>query len=129
MDEIAEVPQMKTVLVVEDNLQNLKLAVLVLQKAGYAALSATSGEAGLRSAREERPDLILMDIQMPGMDGLTVTRLLREDPDTASMKVVALTALAMKGDAERILSAGFDGYLAKPFKYTELVDMVNRMLQ
>jgi two-component system cell cycle response regulator DivK len=117
---------MTTVLVVEDNLQNLKLATLVLQKAGYAVLSAASGEAGLRIAREERPELVLMDVQMPGMDGLTVTKLLRGSPETAKMKVIALTALAMKGDAERILSAGFDGYLAKPFQYHELIDLVKR---
>jgi two-component system cell cycle response regulator DivK len=119
---------MATILVVEDNAQNLKLAVLVLQKAGYSVLSAASGEAGLRIAREERPELVLMDIQMPGMDGLAVTRLLRENPDTSSIKVIALTALAMKGDAERILSSGFDGYLAKPFQYHELVDLVKRTL-
>jgi two-component system cell cycle response regulator DivK len=119
---------MATILVVEDNPQNLKLAQLVLQKAGHAVLSADSGEAGLALASERQPDLILMDVQMPGMDGLAVTRLLKNSPRTAHIKVVALTALAMKGDAERILGAGCDAYLAKPYRYEELMAVVQRAL-
>jgi two-component system, cell cycle response regulator DivK len=119
---------MATILVVEDNPHNLKLAQLVLQKAGHAVLAADNGEAGLRMAGEKQPDLILMDVQMPGMDGLSVTRLLKQTPATAHIKVVALTALAMKGDAERILAAGCDAYLAKPYHYNDLMQVVNKAL-
>jgi two-component system cell cycle response regulator DivK len=119
---------MATILVIEDNPQNLKLAELVLHKAGHAVLSAASGEAGLELAGERQPDLVLMDVQMPGLDGLAVTRLLKNSPRTASIKVIALTALAMKGDAERILAAGCDGYLAKPYHYNDLVAAVQGAL-
>ena len=119
---------MATVLVVEDNLQNLKLARLVLQRAGHEVMSADSGEAGLALAREQPPDLILMDVQMPGMDGLSATRLLKANPLTAHVKVVALTALAMKGDAERILAVGCDVYLAKPYHYNDLISAVDKAL-
>jgi len=119
---------MATILVVEDNLQNLKLAQLVLQKARHTVLPAATGEDGLRIANEQLPDLILMDVQMPGKDGLTITRLLKQSPKTAHIKVVALTALAMKGDAERILAAGCDAYLAKPYHYSELIAVVDRAL-
>lgn len=119
---------MATILVVEDNLQNLKLARLVLERGEHTVLEAHDGEAGLALAREARPDLILMDVQMPGMDGLTAVRALRADPATAGMKVLALTALAMKGDVERVLAAGCDAYLAKPFHYRELIDVVERLL-
>ena len=117
-----------TILVVEDNPQNLKLAELVLQIAGHHVLSADSGEAGLQMASAQQPDLILMDVQMPGMDGLSATRLLKQNPATAHIKVVALTALAMKGDAERILAAGCDAYLAKPYHYNDLMAAVQRAL-
>jgi two-component system cell cycle response regulator DivK len=119
---------MATILVIEDNPQNLKLAELVLHKAGHAVLSAGSGEAGLELAGERLPDLILMDVQMPGLDGLAVTRLLKNSPRTANIKVIALTALAMKGDAERMLAAGFDAYIAKPFHYKDLLQSVQRLL-
>jgi two-component system cell cycle response regulator DivK len=114
------------VLIVEDNPHNLKLAQLVLHKAGHFVLSADHGEQGLQLARDKQPDLVLMDVQMPGMDGLEVTRLLKSDPRTAHIKVVALTALAMKGDAQRMLAAGCDAYLAKPYHYQELLDVVQR---
>ena len=119
---------MARLLVIEDNPQNLKLAQLLLQRAGHVVLTAPDGEAGLNSARVDRPDLILMDVQMPGMDGLSVTRMLKSEAATAGIKVIALTALAMKGDAERILEAGCDAYLAKPFQYNELVAVVDRVL-
>jgi two-component system cell cycle response regulator DivK len=119
---------MANILVVEDNPQNLKLAQLVLHKAGHAVLSAENGEQGLQRVQESQPDLVLMDVQMPGMDGLEVTRRLKADPRTAHVKVLALTALAMKGDAERILAAGCDGYLAKPYQYQQLLDAVQRAL-
>lgn len=91
-------------------------------------LAAEDAEAGLALAREQRPDLILMDIQLPGMDGLTATRALKRDPATATIPVLALTAHAMKGDEEQILAAGCDGYLAKPFRYPELLERVAAML-
>jgi two-component system cell cycle response regulator DivK len=119
---------MAIILVVEDNAQNLKLAQLLLQKGGHTVITADNGEGGLALARERHPELILMDVQMPGLDGLVVTRMLKDDPDTRHIKVVALTALAMKGDAERILAAGCDAYLAKPFQYNELMATVNRVL-
>jgi two-component system cell cycle response regulator DivK len=120
---------MATILVIEDNPHNLKLAQLVLNKAGHAVLSADNGEAGLELATERQPDLILMDVQMPGLDGLAVTRLLKNSPRTAHIKVIALTALAMKGDSERILAAGCDAYLAKPYHYNDLVTAVQGALR
>ena len=119
---------MKTILVIEDNPHNLRLAELVLRKGGYAVLSATDGQSGLKLARENVPDAILMDIQMPGIDGLEVTRLLKSDMRTAMIKVLALTALAMRGDEERLRQAGCDGYLAKPYHYQELLDSLSRLL-
>jgi two-component system cell cycle response regulator DivK len=112
------------ILIVEDNAANMKLAVYVLQSAGHEVLSATSAEAGLALARSEHPDLILMDIQLPGMDGLQATAALKGDPATKSIPVIALTALAMKGDEERIRAAGCDGYIAKPMRYKEFLASV-----
>ncbi|MEO5660434.1 MAG: response regulator [Polaromonas sp.] len=111
---------MAKVLVIEDHLINLELTVLLLEKGGHSVLGARSAEEGLVLARTERPDVILMDIQLPGMDGLTATRLLKEDPATGAIPVIALTALAMKGDEERIRAAGCDGYLAKPLRFRTL---------
>jgi len=112
---------MAKILIVEDNAANMKLAIFLIESAGHSVLSATDAEAGLTLAREERPDLILMDIQLPGMDGLEATRLLKEDESTHAIPVIALTALAMKGDEERIRAAGCDGYIAKPIKYQEFL--------
>jgi two-component system cell cycle response regulator DivK len=119
---------MARILIVEDNSANLKLAILLLEGAGHVALVATSAEAGLTLARAERPDLILMDIQLPGMDGLQATALLKSDPSTRAMPVLALTALAMKGDEERIRAAGCDGYIAKPIRYKEFLATVEAQL-
>lgn len=105
---------MPRILVVEDNPDNMLLTVMLLESVGHEVLSAIDAEAGLTLARGERPDLILMDIQLPGMDGLEATALLKADPATRGIPVVALTALAMKGDEERIRAAGCDGYIAKP---------------
>lgn len=115
---------MATVLIVEDNPANMTLAVFLLQSAGYSVVSAVNAEAGLGLARDKRPDLILMDIQLPGMDGLEATALLKGDPATASIPVIALTALAMKGDEERIRAAGCDGYIAKPLAYKSFLATV-----
>jgi two-component system cell cycle response regulator DivK len=119
---------MATILIVEDNPANLKLAEMVLKSAAYSLLTATDAETGIELAREYLPDLVLMDIQMPGIDGLEATRRLRVDPATAGLKIIALTALVMKGDEARILAAGCDGYIAKPFHYRALLDKVRALL-
>ncbi len=119
---------MAKVLVIEDNPANMTLAVFLLQSAGHTALSATDAEAGLMLAREEQPDLILMDIQLPGMDGLQATGLLKQADATKSIPVIALTALAMKGDEERIRAAGCDGYIAKPLSYKEFLATIKAQL-
>jgi two-component system cell cycle response regulator DivK len=119
---------MARVLVVEDNPTNLKLATFLLESAGHTVLSASDAEAGLTSARDARPDLILMDMQLPGISGLEATVLLKRDEATRGIPVVALTALAMKGDEERILAAGCDGYIAKPMRYLEFLATVHAYL-
>jgi two-component system cell cycle response regulator DivK len=117
-----------TVLVVEDNEANLALAVVVLQSAGHTVLSARDAETGLRLARNERPCLILMDIQLPGMDGLQATVLLKQDDATRSIPVIAVTALTMTGDEARIRAAGFDDYLAKPVSCDDFLTAVATQL-
>jgi len=102
------------ILIVEDNEKNLKLARSVLKFGGFRTIEATSAEAALELVKEQTPDLILMDIQLPGMDGIAALRALKADPATRDLRVVALTAFARKGDRERLLEAGFCGYLMKP---------------
>jgi two-component system, cell cycle response regulator DivK len=119
---------MAKILVIEDNPANMALATFLLQSVGHAALSATDAEAGLTLAREQQPDLILMDIQLPGMDGLKATALLKQDELTRAIPVIALTALAMSGDEERIRAAGCDGYIAKPFAYREFLATIAAQL-
>jgi two-component system, cell cycle response regulator DivK len=117
-----------TILVVEDNPANMKLAVFLLQDAGYKVISAIDAEAGIALARQEHPDLILMDIQLPGMDGLAAIALLKQDESTRGIPVIALTALAMKGDEARIREAGCEGYIAKPVRYREMLATVAAQL-
>lgn len=112
---------MAKVLIVEDNPINMTLVVFLLQSAGHTVLSARDAETGLTLARDMQPDLILIDIQLPGMDGLEATVLLKRDEATRAIPVIALTALAMKGDEERIRAAGCDGYIAKPMRYQEFL--------
>lgn len=112
---------MASVLVVEDNPANMTLAAFLLESVGHVVLRATDAEAGLALARTGQPDLILMDIQLPGMDGLEATALLKGDESTRAIPVIALTALAMKGDEARIRAAGCDGYIAKPMRYQEFL--------
>jgi two-component system cell cycle response regulator DivK len=119
---------MARVLIVEDNAANMTLAVFLLQSAGHTVLSATDAEAGLTLARDERPDLILMDIQLPGMDGLEATARLKRDDATHAIPVIALTALAMKGDEERIRAAGCDAYIAKPMHYKDVLATITAQL-
>jgi two-component system cell cycle response regulator DivK len=120
---------MPTILIVEDNPTNMKLSTFVLESADYTVITAMDAEIGLTLAREGHPDLILMDIQLPGMDGLEATALLKADESTRHIPVVALTALAMKGDEERIRAAGCDGYIAKPLDYKELLAAVKANLE
>jgi two-component system cell cycle response regulator DivK len=117
------------VLIVEDNAANMTLAVFLLESAGHSVVAATTAEAGLTLAREQQPALILMDIQLPGMDGLQATTLLKGDPLTRTIPVIALTALAMKGDEARILAAGCDGYIAKPMRYREFLAAIKAQLE
>jgi two-component system cell cycle response regulator DivK len=117
------------VLVIEDNPANMTLATFLLESAGYDVLSATDAETGLTIARTEQPDLVLMDIQLPGMDGLQATKLLKQDNVTHTIPVIALTALAMKGDEERIRAAGCDGYIAKPLSYKDFLATVSAQLE
>jgi len=119
---------MARVLVVEDNAGNMTLATFLLESAGHTVLTATDGEAGVALAHAEQPELILMDIQLPGMDGLQATALLKAGEETRAIPVIALTALAMKGDEERIRAAGCDGYIAKPMAYKEFLAAVERAL-
>ncbi len=119
---------MAKILVVEDNPTNMKLAVLLLETAGHSVIIATDAEAGLALARTDRPDLILMDIQLPGMDGLEATAVLKRDEATRKIPVIALTALAMKGDEARIRAAGCDGYIAKPMRYQEFLATITTQL-
>lgn len=104
----------QTVLVVEDNAANMELVTDLLGVGGFRVLQAATAEDGIRLAKAEHPDLILMDIALPGMDGLQATRLLGEDPETGGIPVVALTAHAMSGDKEKALAAGCVGYITKP---------------
>jgi two-component system cell cycle response regulator DivK len=112
---------MAKILIVEDNPANMTLAIFLLESAGHSVISAKDAEVGLTLARDQQPDLILMDIQLPGMDGLEATALLKGDGATRAIPVIALTALAMKGDEERIRASGCDGYIAKPLAYKDFL--------
>ena len=116
------------ILVVEDNERNLKLVRDILSFAGYEVIAARSGEQGVDLAREQRPDLVLMDLQLPAMDGVEALRVLRDDPDTRPIPVVAVTAFAMKDDRDRALRAGFDGYLEKPINVRAFPEIVRGFL-
>ena len=122
--EAAWSPDVARILIVEDNADNMFLTVMLLHSAGHTVLSATDAEAALTFARAELPDLILMDIQLPGMDGLEATALLKRDEATRAIPVIALTALAMKGDEGRIRAAGCDGYIAKPMGIQQFLTTV-----
>jgi two-component system cell cycle response regulator DivK len=119
---------MARILIIEDNAANMKLAKLLLGNAGHTAQCAVDAESGLMLAYADPPDLILMDIQLPGMDGLAATVQLKSDPRTAAVPVIALTAMAMKEDKDRTIIAGCNGYIAKPLRYQELLTMINKLL-
>ena len=116
------------ILLVEDTPANMKLITMLLRKAGHEVLQARNAEEAIVLARAHQPNLILMDIQLPGMDGLAATRILKEDESTRGIRVVALTALAMRGDEQRMIAAGCDGYIAKPIQYKSFLDEVGRLL-
>ena len=118
----------KTVLIVEDNELNMKLFHDLLDAHGYRTLQTRSGMDALSIAREQRPDLILMDIQLPEVSGLEVTKWLKEDDDLRHIPVVAVTAFAMKGDEERIRQGGCEAYISKPISVVMLIDTVRRFI-
>ena len=118
----------KLVLIVEDDPKNLTLFRDLLQRFGYATIEAGDGREGINQARVNKPDLILMDIQLPVMDGLRATKILKSDSKTKNIPILALTSYAMKGDMERIMQVGCDAYLAKPIDVRELLAVVARLL-
>jgi len=117
-----------TILIVEDTPANTRLLSVMLGAAGYQVLAATTAQEGIVLARSDQPDLILMDVQLPTMNGLEATALLKADPLTASIPIIAVTALAMKGDEEKIRAAGCDDYLSKPVRHQSLLQAVSRAL-
>lgn len=119
---------MAKVLVIEDNPANMKLAYLLLCVAGHTVQCAVDAEIGVTLARTDPPDLILMDLQLPGMDGLAATTVLKRDRATAAIPIIALTALAMKSDREKSHAAGCDTYIAKPLRYKELYAAIDALL-
>lgn len=119
---------MAKILIIEDNPSNLKLVMMLLRRVGHEVISAVDAESGMALALSERPDLILMDIQLPGMDGLTATRQLKQNPATAAIPIIALTALAMKEDEPKALAAGCDAYIAKPLRYQQLYPAIESLL-
>ena|SRR5690242_263113 len=119
----------KKILIVEDNDQNRTLLKDVLEYHGYVVIDAANGADGVVSAREHLPDLVLLDIQMPVMNGFAALQALRDDPATRGIAVIALTSFAMKGDREKIMAAGFQGYIAKPIDTRELPKFVTGFLE
>lgn len=109
------------ILIIEDSPTNMMLAVAILESAGHTPIEAERATAGIEIARREHPDLILMDIQLPDIDGMEATRILKANPETQDIPIIAITAFAMKGDKERILEAGCDGYIEKPLRYKDLL--------
>jgi two-component system cell cycle response regulator DivK len=119
---------MARILIVEDNAANMRLVVLLLEKVGHIVLCAENAETGLARARVDHPDLILMDIQLPGINGLTATALLKKDPATAAIPIIALTAMAQVGDQDKSKAAGCDGYLSKPLSMKGLYSAIDSLL-
>lgn len=124
----ADCLDMSRILIIEDTPANLLLTMAILEGAGHVTLSAATAEEGLRMASTELVELILMDMRLPGIDGMTATRLLKDDPRTRHIPVIALTASAMKGDEQRMRAGGCAGYVAKPIRYQTLLDAVDEAL-
>ena len=120
---------MSTILIVEDNEKNMKLARDVLQSRGYATLEAVTGEDGVQLAIQSKPDLVLMDIQLPGINGMEALRQLRADPLCAKIPVIAFTASVTPTDRSQISAAGFDGFISKPINLKEFLETVKRLLE
>src|SRR5262245_16151084 len=121
----------RKILVVEDNDMNMQLVEFLLEEGGYDIMKATSGEEALEVTRDSNgapPDLILMDIHLPGMDGLSVVRAMKEEPRTSNVPILALTAHAMRGDKDRFLEAGCDGYISKPIDVKTFISSIERYL-
>ena len=120
---------MSTILIVEDNEKNMKLARDVLQSRGYTTLEAVTGEDGVRLGKEKLPDLVLMDIQLPGINGIEALAQLRAEPSTAGIPIVAFTASVTPTDRSQIAAAGFDAFLSKPINLKEFIETVKRVLE
>lgn len=119
---------MSRILIIEDTPANLQLTLAILEGAGHTPLSASTAEEGVRIAGAEPVDLVLMDMRLPGMDGMAATRLLKDDPATCHIPVIALTASAMKGDEQRMRAGGCSGYVAKPIRYQTLLAAIDEAL-
>lgn len=119
----------KTILVIEDNEMNMKLMRAILKVGKYRMLEAMDAETGLRLVREHHPDLILMDIQLPGMDGLSAAKIIKDDPDLKEIPIFALTGFAMKSDKEKAADVGFAGYIVKPFSVKVLLETIGNYLR
>jgi CheY-like chemotaxis protein len=121
--------EQKTILVIEDNEMNMKLMRAVMRVGNYRMLEAMDAETGLRLVKESRPDMILMDIQLPGMDGLNATQIIKADPDLKDIPIFALTGFAMESDKEKAMDVGFAGYIVKPFNVKVLLDTISEYFQ
>ena len=119
---------MKQVLVIEDNENNMELISFMLKNSGYTVLQAFRGEDGLALAKSNKPDLILLDIQLPDIDGTVILAELRQEPGTMSIPVIAVTSYAMTGDSKKLLNAGCDGYIEKPIDPDLFIDQINSVL-
>ena len=120
--------EIKTILVVEDNELNMKLVKGLIKIGKHRMLEAVDAESGIELIREQRPDLVLMDIQLPGMDGLSATKIVKEDPALKDIPIVALTSYAMQGDEEKALEAGCTGYIAKPIDTRKFLETISQYL-
>lgn len=120
---------MNKILIIEDNEQNRILMRMILRPLQCEVIEAKDGEEGIRLAKEKKPDLILMDIQMPVMDGITATKILKADPETKDIKIIVVTSYAMKGDKDKALQAGADDYIAKPINVKEMTEIIRRHLR
>lgn len=118
----------KQILVIEDNAENRRLITILLQHHGYDIIEAKNGAEGITKAQEHKPDLVLMDIQMPVMDGFDALKIIRSTPGIDDIKIMAVTSFAMKGDREKSLAAGFDEYVTKPIDTRQLPKVIRRLL-
>jgi len=112
------------ILIIEDNASNMKLVTNILKMSGYKVFQAGDAETGIAMVKDKAPDLILMDVQLPGMDGLAASRLLKDDEATKHIPIIAMTAFAMKGDMEKAKEAGCNEYISKPFNYQQFLELV-----